>query len=89
MTTAFRFTSADLEQLPDIEGVRYEIIDGDLYVSRAPGEPHQYSCLSLGSALHVWSAQTGLGLTLVAPGLVFAEDDDVIPDLVWISHTPS
>ena len=86
MTTAFRFTSADLERLPVIEGVRYEIIDGDLYVSRAPGEPHQYTCTVFTSSLHVWSTQTGLGLTVTAPGLVFSEDDDVIPDLVWISH---
>lgn len=86
MTTAFRFTSADLEQLPDIEGVRYEIIDGDLYVSSAPGEPHQYTSLAFGVALHVWSAQTGAGLAVPAPGLVFSADNDVIPDLVWISN---
>jgi hypothetical protein len=29
MTVAFRFTSADLKRLPEIPGVRYEIIDGD------------------------------------------------------------
>lgn len=86
VTTAFRFTSADLELLPDIAGVRYEIIDGDLYVSRQPDEAHQYACTVLTFALHGWSIQTGTGLTVPAPGLVFAEDDDVIPDLVWISH---
>ena len=86
MTTAFRFTSADLERLPDIEGVRYEIIDGDLYVSRQPQEGHQYTCAVLTSGLHTWSAQTGIGLTTVAPGLVFSEDNDVIPDIAWISH---
>ena len=86
MTVAFRFTSADLELLPEIESVRYEIIDGDLYVSRAPDDIHQYTCTVFTSNLHVWSAQTGAGLTLVAPGLVFSEDNDVIPDLVWISN---
>ena len=86
MTTAFRFTSADLEQFPDIEGVRYEIIDGDLYVSRPSDEAHQYTCTVFASSLHVWSAQTGAGLTVPGPGLVFSEDNDVIPDLVWISH---
>ena len=35
MTTTPRFTSADLELLPD-DGKRYEIIDGELYVSRQP-----------------------------------------------------
>ncbi len=86
MTTGFRFTSAELERLPEIEGVRYEIIDGDLYVSRQPDEIHQYTCTALTFALHGWSLQTGAGLTVGAPGLVFSEDNDVIPDLVWISH---
>jgi Uma2 family endonuclease len=86
MTVAFRFTAADLERMPDIEGVRYEIIDGELYVSRAPGEPHQYVCTTLILALESWSRQTGAGITVPAPGVVFSEDNDVIPDLVWISH---
>jgi Uma2 family endonuclease len=86
VTTAFRFTSADLELLPDIEGVRYEIIDGDLYVSRAPGESHQYTCMKFAFPLEGWNQQTGAGFTVPAPGLVFSPDNDVIPDLVWISH---
>ncbi len=86
MTVALRFTSADLEQMPDIEGVRYEIIDGDLFVSRAPDEAHQWVCGILTSALVTWSTQTGTGMAIPTPGLVFSEDNDVIPDLVWISH---
>jgi len=86
VTTAFRFTSVDLERLPDIAGVRYEIIDGDLYVSRQPDEAHQYTSSAFTFALHGWSLLTGAGLTVPAPGLVFTEDNDVIPDLVWISH---
>jgi hypothetical protein len=35
-----RFKSADLELLPDIDGVRYEIIDGELYVSKQPDWHH-------------------------------------------------
>ena len=86
MTTAFRFTSADLDRLPEIEGVRYEIIDGDLLVSRQPTEAHQYVCMVIGSAFHMWNTHTGIGLTVQVPGLVFSADNDVIPDLVWISH---
>ncbi len=33
MPITLRWTSADLEVLPD-DGKRYEIIDGELYVSR-------------------------------------------------------
>jgi Uma2 family endonuclease len=31
-----------------------------------------------------WNDQSKLGVVVAAPGLVFAEDDDVIPDVVWI-----
>jgi Uma2 family endonuclease len=86
VTVGFRFTSADLERMPDIPGVRYEIIDGDLFVSRQPVEAHQYVCTVLGGEFHIWNKQARTGITLQVPGLVFSEDDDVIPDLVWISH---
>jgi Uma2 family endonuclease len=86
VTVAFRFTTADLELMPDIEGVRYEIIDGDLFVSRAPGEEHQFVCTIVNHSLHSWNLVTGAGLVISGPGLVFSEDNDVIPDLVWISH---
>ena len=86
MSTTRRYTSADLELLPDIEGVRYEIIDGELFVAKQPRWEHQYACNEVGAERRNWSHQTGLGLTLVAPGLVFAEVDDVAPDVVWISH---
>lgn len=84
MTTALRFTSADLEVMPD-DGKRYEIIDGELYVSKQPHYHHQYTCGEITSQLHNWTKQTGNGRVIPAPGLIFAEDDDVAPDVVWIS----
>ena len=86
MSIAPRFTSADLELLPAIDGVRYEIIDGELYVSRQPDWHHQYTCHEIGVELRNWSRQTGLGVIIPAPGLVFAADDDVAPDIVWVSR---
>ena len=85
MGTTLRWTSADLEVLPD-DGKRYEIIDGELYVSRQPGYHHQYACTQLSGALVAWSNQTQVGVTLPAPGVIFADDDDVAPDVVWISR---
>jgi len=38
--TTYRWTSRDLEVLPD-DGKRYEIIDGELYVSRQLHIYHQ------------------------------------------------
>jgi Uma2 family endonuclease len=85
MSVQRRYTSRDLDLLPDIEGVRYEIIDGELHVSKQPTLEHQFSCVQLITALNVWSMTVGFGRVYVTPGLVFAEDDDVVPDLVWIS----
>jgi Uma2 family endonuclease len=80
-----RWKSADLELLPD-NGNRYEIIDGELIVTRAPHWDHQNAILNLSVALVTWSRMTGLGKVSVAPGLIFTDDDNVIPDLVWISR---
>jgi len=63
MDTTLRWTSSDLEVLHN-DSKRYEIIDGDLYVSRQPGYHHQYACTQLSGALVVWSNQTSLGVTL-------------------------
>jgi len=86
MRTAPRWTSADLEILPD-DGKRYEIIDGELYISDQPHWHHQRACVKVCTALEAWSMQTGAGEVNVAPGVIFADDDDVAPDVVWISHT--
>src|SRR5215212_9318735 len=85
MSSSLRYTSSDLELLPDVEGTRYEIIDGDLYVSKQPHYYHQRACMRVGHALESWNDEAGLGETSVAPGLIFAHDDDVAPDVVWTS----
>jgi Uma2 family endonuclease len=84
-TTGIRWTVADLELLPD-NGRRYEIIDGELFVTRAPHWKHQNIAIKFGMALESWSVQSGLGEAAVGPGLVFSETDSVIPDVVWASH---
>jgi len=84
LTTSLRWTSADLDVLPD-DGKRYEIIDGELYVSRTPPWAHQVVCSNVYFLLRSWSDEAGLGQAAMVPGLVFAEDDDVVPDVVWLS----
>lgn len=84
MATELRWTSADLEVMPD-DGKRYEIIDGELYVSKQPHYHHQYTCSEIAWHLNNWAKQSGNGRVVQAPGLIFAEDDDVAPDVIWIS----
>ncbi len=87
MSTTIRFTRADLELFPDaIDGTRYEIIDGDLIVSKQPHLEHQSVNTAIGAALFVWSRRTGLGRAFVIPGLILPDEQDVVPDVVWASH---
>ncbi|HLO51307.1 MAG TPA: Uma2 family endonuclease, partial [Kamptonema sp.] len=76
-----RWTTADLELLPD-NGNRYEIIDGDLFVRWADHWNHQVVCGSIYTALNTWSQKTGLGESVVSPGIIFTDVDCAIPDVV-------
>ena len=79
-----KWTSADLELLP--ENNRYEIIEGELYMTRAPHWKHQDTIGIIYSLLQNWSQQTKLGKAIINPGIIFSDTDNVIPDLVWISQ---
>jgi Uma2 family endonuclease len=74
------FTVADLEAMPD-DGNRYELIDGMLIVSPAPGWSHQEMAFSLGIELRgVCSRELRV---LVAPFAVqTAFDSEVQPDVI-------
>lgn len=85
MTAILRWTSRDLEVLPD-DGKRYEIMDGELYMSSQPHWHHQEVCSQITTLLRLWSRESGTGRALIAPGVIFAEDDDVAPDVVWVSN---
>jgi hypothetical protein len=67
MSTARRWTSADLVVLPD-DGKRYEIIDGELYISRQPHWHHQQACGRIFAALDAWDRQTGVGKRILRQG---------------------
>lgn len=85
MASELRFTIHDLELLPE-NGCRYEVIDGELYVTTQPHWRHQFASNEIGFALNAWSKQSGAGLTIPAPGIIFAEDEAVAPDIVWIAR---
>jgi Uma2 family endonuclease len=88
MTTSpnrVRWTTADLELFPD-DGKRYEIIDGELIVPRAPRWSHQEITGRIFAALDTWSQDTGLGRAAINPGIIFTNEDNVIPDVVWASN---
>lgn len=79
------FTTYDLELMPD-DGKRYEVVEGELYVSTQPSWHHQYACTQLLWALQDGNHRTGLGYANGAPGLIFSIHDAVAPDVVWVSQ---
>jgi Uma2 family endonuclease len=85
MATSLRFTSADLLVLPE-NGKRREIIDGDLFVSTQPDWRHQIVCSFAWRLLQNWNESTGLGHAVESLGVVLGENDDVVPDVVWVSR---
>jgi Uma2 family endonuclease len=80
-----RWTTADVELLATDEWKRYEIIDGELFVNRAPHLRHQSVIRNICAELQAWSNESQLGEAFPTPGLIFSEADNVIPDAVWIS----
>jgi Uma2 family endonuclease len=84
-TSQVRWTTADLELLPD-NGNRYEIVDGELFVTRAPHWDHQQVADNICTELKFWLHQTGLGKAVTGVGIIFTDADNVIPDVVWINN---
>ena len=86
MTYITRWTTDVVETLPIIEGERYELIDGELVVTRQPHASHQRICNLLIIQLYLWDPDERFGYSYQAPGLIFAAADAVAPDLIWASH---
>ena len=86
VTDGVRWTTTDIDLLPDNEGTRYEIVDGELFMTRAPHWRHQRTCGRIFQKLDSWSESSGLGEACITPGVLFTESDNVIPDVVWASN---
>lgn len=79
-----RWTSKDLELFPENDWKRYEIVDGELFVTCAPHYGHQRSIGRVHARLLDWSDETNLGEPVITPGVIFSDADDVIPDIIWV-----
>jgi Uma2 family endonuclease len=87
VSNSIRWTTRDLDALPDQDGwKRHEIIDGELFMTRAPHILHQGVAGKLHVRLETWSEMTGLGSAFQTPGVIFTAEDAVIPDVIWISQ---
>jgi Uma2 family endonuclease len=80
-----RLTYDDFCALPD-DGRRYEILDGDLYMSLSPETPHQDIVGNLFAILHQHIRGQKLGRVFVAPLDVLLDEHNIVePDLIFVS----
>jgi Uma2 family endonuclease len=78
-------TNKDLDGLPQ-DGNRYELIEGELYVSTAPELIHQRVIGRLHFAFANYLAEKPIGEILYGPGVILSDYDGVIPDLVYLTN---
>jgi len=77
-------TIADLDAFPEDDGNRYELIDGELFVSRAPGIPHQRVLHNLQLEFGAYLKTNPIGILVPGAGAIFSDYDAVIPDLAFV-----
>ncbi|MEO5814671.1 MAG: Uma2 family endonuclease [Gemmatimonadaceae bacterium] len=87
--THVEWTVDMLDAMPD-DGQRYEVIDGELFVTPAPAERHQLVALRLALLLDLYLGQRGVGRVLMAPADVRRGDrtnNRVQPDVLVVRLT--
>ncbi len=81
-----RLTYSDYQLLPD-DGKRYEIIEGELYMTPAPATRHQLIVGRLTQALMNYLDIHPIGTVLTAPADVLLSETDVVqPDLLFVHN---
>ncbi len=81
-TKTRRWTRADLERLPD-DGNRYEVLNGELFVTPQASVPHQWIALELAARLRTYLNEHTLGV-VVGPGAVIFDDNELQPDVLVV-----
>ncbi|HEX7771633.1 MAG TPA: Uma2 family endonuclease [Pyrinomonadaceae bacterium] len=76
-------TIADWDAMPHGDGNCYEIIEGELFVSRSPGLTHQIVLSNLTALIWGYLKNNPIGMVVTNPGLVLSNISGVIPDLVF------
>jgi Uma2 family endonuclease len=81
-----KFTYKDLQERPD-DGKRYQLIDGELYVTPSPNRAHQRAVGNLHILLRERIEREGLGEVYLAPfDVVFDQMNVVQPDLIVVGN---
>jgi Uma2 family endonuclease len=85
-SASMRWTRAELERLPN-DGNRYEVLDGELFVTPQASFGHQRVAVLLTLAIDPYCALHGLGV-VVAPGAVIFGESELQPDVQVVPGDP-
>ena len=80
------YTIADWDAMPFEDGYRYEIIEGELFVSCSPGLTHQRVFGNLFFEITSYLRANPIGEIVSTPGLILSDVSGVIPDLVFFAN---
>jgi Uma2 family endonuclease len=78
-------TIADLDALPDDDN-RYELFEGELFMSRAPGVSHQRVLGNIYALIRAYLVQHSIGEVLLTPGVIFDNLNSAIPDAIFMTN---
>lgn len=79
-----KLTYEDYAKTPDDE--RWELIDGELFMSPSPKRAHQRSQMTLGSRMSFFADENDLGEAYSDFDVVLSDTDTVRPDLLFVSN---
>ena len=79
-------TIADWDAMPYGDGNRYEIIEGELFVSTSPGLTHQMVLTNLIIRIGNFLQANPIGTIVAGSGVILSNFSGVIPDFVFFSR---
>jgi Uma2 family endonuclease len=89
MRSRVRFNATDIWDAPE-DGNRYEVIDGELFVTPAPDWLHQSAVSALHGYIWQYVQPRRLGWVRTAPiAVVLDEETGIEPDIVYVSQERS
>jgi Uma2 family endonuclease len=78
-------TIADLDCTPD-DGNKYELIEGEIYMSRSPSLTHQITLTNFLISIRLYLTDNPIGIVVPGPGVIFDDFNGVIPDIVFFRN---
>jgi Uma2 family endonuclease len=86
MRTDIKLTAEDYLALPD-GGPRYQLVEGEFFVSPSPNIRHQRLVLKIAGMLQQFATTKAIGEAFCAPVDVFLSDETVVqPDVIFVSN---